>query len=783
MWRFGLPGSAERVWVLPEGVPHDDPSLEAWDPAFAGSWLVHWEESPDARRTLEELGSEWFGRALSLDPDMALEPQTGEIIEEIRRGRLVVWGYRRAFVSFPARLPLQVDPRLPLPLPTPATTPTWKLISLAYVEYLAPAAESPLPRISWSYSDPDGQVVGARIDVLRGGAPPDDTPIGTLSLNLDQVTAGSIPWHGKISMSALFPSSFVSCEFSPYRLVMTMTGAGPAQTASTSFRVFVESVELLGGPRVYVQGQDVQVYNELFQVADDDEDDKAIRPLPSVSKAKVYLRSNVFGVEGGESESAAQSPVPFQAYASAWGDGPRIPLVVDVQFRDSTGGTRRAPRGWGRRKVILRWEEGPDGDVDAYLASLPHACGATLARYLDYERSESTPNGRNCHARRGGKRSTKALPCMFERSTHFRFDVLPTRPDHVTAEPLTGGIANGYAGAMLRLPRQAGDTIKVTALFDPVVIEGIETPSKYGVIAAFRRHTPVFEVWRRVDVARYYKKQPTLTDIDFSRLTAPYEQTFVEMRLSPKLGPHLLDTSAYEAAIRAAIDGSDYAFTDWEKLADFRTRELFHRDLKHGDGEDGIIGRSFEALNASIRHHLKYGGDDTEYTQEELNLHVWKTADPKLARIRHSNATNDEAYRLIRAALAKLLFPFDGLHYVQFKDACSFVPSTAAGVSVAYKREMAILSIFESTLSPTSRTLAHEAGHALFLPHRVNSPDEHATAEHGGDPGEHDMNDPGCLMGYSDIMSSVALDHFCARCMIRLRGWDQAAVPWDPNEI
>lgn len=61
----------------------------------------------------------------------------------------------KAFVSFPARLPLLVDPRIPLPTPMPATTPTWKLISLAYVEYLAPAAESPPPRITWSYSDPN----------------------------------------------------------------------------------------------------------------------------------------------------------------------------------------------------------------------------------------------------------------------------------------------------------------------------------------------------------------------------------------------------------------------------------------------------------------------------------------------------------------------------------------------------------------------------------------------------------------------------------------------------
>src|SRR5690606_8037358 len=68
------------------------------------------------------------------------------------------------------------------------------------------------------------------------------------------------------------------------------------------------------------------------------------------SDFSIALPSNLFPVTLGEYDE--QGAVAYNAYRLHWGDGPNVPIVAQVFFRDSTGREVLAPCGWGRREVL-----------------------------------------------------------------------------------------------------------------------------------------------------------------------------------------------------------------------------------------------------------------------------------------------------------------------------------------------------------------------------------------------------------------------------------------------
>ncbi len=153
MWRFGLPGWAETVWVLPEGVPHDDPDKEPWEKEFADAFFGEWDTDSDARQTLGDLQLACFGYETALEDDISLAEQMPDLIAALREGRLVIWGYRRCAVAAPAVLPNQ----RPVVRPEPKVK-TWIEIVLLDQD------GRPVPREPYQLTLPDGATRSGNLD-------------------------------------------------------------------------------------------------------------------------------------------------------------------------------------------------------------------------------------------------------------------------------------------------------------------------------------------------------------------------------------------------------------------------------------------------------------------------------------------------------------------------------------------------------------------------------------------------------------------------------------------
>ena len=153
MWRFGLPGWAETVWILPEGVVHDDPDKEPWEKEFTDAFLGDWGTDSDARRTLADLHLATFGYELTLDDEIALAEQLPDLRAALREGRLVIWGYRRCAVTAPAVLPNQ----RPIVRPEPKVK-TWIEIVLLDQD------GRPVGREPYQLTLPDGATRSGNLD-------------------------------------------------------------------------------------------------------------------------------------------------------------------------------------------------------------------------------------------------------------------------------------------------------------------------------------------------------------------------------------------------------------------------------------------------------------------------------------------------------------------------------------------------------------------------------------------------------------------------------------------
>ena len=105
--RFGLPGAAETIWILPRGIHHDEPEFSPLEPVFPVHYLIKWS-SGDGARALLALHEEVFGRRLVMDGTRTLRDQLGGIRRAFERGDLVAWARRRQGYIEPARV--VVDP-------------------------------------------------------------------------------------------------------------------------------------------------------------------------------------------------------------------------------------------------------------------------------------------------------------------------------------------------------------------------------------------------------------------------------------------------------------------------------------------------------------------------------------------------------------------------------------------------------------------------------------------------------------------------------------------------
>jgi hypothetical protein len=739
--------------------------------ALAAVYLAHaWCSDPELIATVER-----FLTSLELpiaERIVTAEDRAAPIVHAIESARVWVWERPGIAVDRPSVFPSSPLPDVPSYLPDrPRTpTPTWTLVSFEYVRVVAPGAEDPKPPLRWRVDDPQAQVTSGRIEVF---APGRESPVGVLHLNLAALERGERPWDGHVGTAGPFRSGYLSCEHSEYLLRLVIEAeVGAPQSKECRVRVEVVDLRLLAGPRNLL---DLERHREVFDRVFGSEgepvaEDVPVELPPPNRTVKVPLRSNLFGTynpEQPEDEQQSASAASFEQYRLLWGDGPELPLLAGVFFRSSRNQAVLAPKAWGNRRVLWDWRERKED-----LSGL----AAPVAAYIDAARNylpdEPRPTGHTaCHVDRGGKRSRDGRPPLFTTNQRapFRVRTVDAYPTGAWSEPIQEGDLAGYAGVVLRPPRQAGEALSAHAYFSTQALPGIEVEGKVDLESAdLQARTPVFEVWRTIDIALHLRKRDDIPPVDIAAAARYFLPAFLELRnLTRQVDVIPADT--YNYTIRAAIAQCEEPVGTNPLYAEFKAQDhLFNRPADHAAAREAVVvhpqGEMLKSFRVWLKNRPSTGFDAPKGTDDASLMDALYLESGKS---RYEKRVSDIASRVLHRALHNVAATTRGLIIFQAEDLTA--TGSLGGFVLDDARHWGSICLFDTSLAPP-RSLAHEVGHELFLPHRVPPSKEGGEGEEAADPRAHDPVDAACLMSYR------APDHFCGLCVLRLRGWDHRTL-------
>lgn len=357
-----------------------------------------------------------------------------------------------------------------------------------------------------------------------------------------------------------FPGEFVTAEYSPYQLKLTVVPKSGATVDNPSvwmyFDVQIGKIVLRWCDPAHIDAilpntrlaQNRALYDAL---TNDPDNLNGALPAPGEVK-KVYLPSNTFY----KNTTELTDHTSYERYRALWGDGPIIPIFAEVQVLDSTGNPVSAPLAVGRHKFMWEW-------VDAAEAHWPGG-DVNIRTFMDTTRAYKTaatadsPVGMNCHVDRGGKRGIGARTCFppqpgFRESANLAAhdgsdQMLPftVQPMNRNGSPFTTtrrwcayseawgkGLLAGQTGVLFQPSRMAGDgyALHVYALYtSDAEMENQITPA--NIPARLHAQTGTFQVWRQLDVLKRWLLRTTslpATPIDLAQIQAKFEHYHIKL--------------------------------------------------------------------------------------------------------------------------------------------------------------------------------------------------------------------------------------------------------------
>jgi hypothetical protein len=391
---------------------------------------------------------------------------------------------------------------------------------------------------------------------------------------LELFTKKELIWSYKLDSKALatgtldekqatkdFFDKHLSVLNSPYKLKLSLEGESVGkdmEVAWTYIDVLVDRIELYYGDAKFLPDSknDVRTREELLilrglkeiepgepskDVATSKllkEDTSAPKKLVDEKPLNLELRSNIFYQGTGEWDNGTA----FKKYKDLWGDGPRIPIFADVYIRNAKGESTIAPKACEGLRILWDWED----------PCLEKERGTSTEEFLNWAFNKKNPEGKkrvsndfprstNCHKDFGGKIGDSATPvfplydgCDGEvEDGVFPFAVEPVsnRKWAVLSTVFTGEDENcaGRTGVVFQPSRIAGDTYRVRAYlfldedsdFEHA-ISGDEIWEQAEVADLPRKTSGIIEVWRRVDILRYFRKMGELPAIDLKELNKKF---------------------------------------------------------------------------------------------------------------------------------------------------------------------------------------------------------------------------------------------------------------------
>lgn len=666
----------------------------------------------------------------------------------------------------------------------------WSLVAIASPPYLASEAES--IDITYQLVSPD-QVTEVRFRVTDSRG----TLLLDRALTMLERGAQSVTWNGRIDAHPDFPDDFVTIQYSPYTVEIRASDGGRQETQQTQVHVEFLDITLSLGPT------DV-ILSERRRAAVVE-----MGALPGQgATARVHLRSNIFSA--GFQDKGHGDDTSFRRYAELWGNGPVIPLVATVKVRAASNvDGLPAPRALGRARVVWECE-----DVSDHARGLAERPASFVADAADYQVGTARPRGRGCHLDRGGKRGANGGGALLPPSASWG-DVIDTARFPYDAQSggartwaLMGrieppGPRRSQSGVIFRPSRIAGDAFEVHAYFDAQ--RTLDDAGTLDVRASHRTRTGTIEVWRAVDIARVYVK-PGVAAFNRDEVRAAYARahiridwdgvarTFNEGRYNTAFRNAIanLDTTDNDGLVLArahAIERPDNQFSGTQAAMRLRTRDVFEEScVRDATAKPKVVE---EAKHARYDVH----GVDWKARQaaaaERLEGAVRaRIAQAYTARMQMPNETADQLYvrlceelacDVMNAACTELMATEEGVTEGIFVFGFAWTASilnaeTAKTLGFAVRRDGVQDPVTAGYLQiapagsyvgehSLTKTVVHEIGHLLFLPHPAQAGDPQ-------DPHAHDAADDACTMSYHHSVEK----HFCGYCLLRLRGWNHTVL-------
>ncbi|HWB83564.1 MAG TPA: hypothetical protein VG675_05465 [Bryobacteraceae bacterium] len=679
-------------------------------------------------------------------------------------------------------------------------------------------------QIVYKLHNPQFAIATARLELFTRFAA---TPVWTRDLTGDELLHGEHKlqfnaqdnWDGKIDPHTDFPDQFLTVEYSPYKLKLTITGPGvnTSPAAWTYFHVIIGKLELEYGPKDVLPVQPANPEGGIHRDTYDDLITQSATPPAAGGSVKVFLNSDMFKTNGNQ----MMDNTLFTRYETLWGDGPQIPLFCKVWVKSSANTDIVAYKALGKLKFLWDWESTAAASATAFASSAEN-----------YLVNKTKPKGRNCHEKRGGKRaSTRAVfpdqagtaPGAIQAGSFpFQVEAVPTpRKWAAYSYAWNDGAAASKTGVIFQPARMAGDKYKVTVYVDQVFDRkkkyklNVDTDAPLTSPAVLKAVTGDFQIWRRINLRKYIKKNGSVAEtINMATVAAEYAKAFVELK---DLTGGVIQNVAqgdWNNRETTAINGLSATRQRMIMPGDqynkggggvyLRTRDQYIEAWMEEAGADldalGLGAALTPALRAALVDAAKnnpsnepafdnavtaaftnHGGALTPVDQSSLQGAIdshWITvvdfmADPS------NDMQNDDNYRGIAKIIGKTIVgaAFDPdadansgctiFHCDKLHDVGSSLLGWAFDVTNGNGNRCGFLlcatQADHSAGDSIENTATHEFGHHFFLPHTVDAGERknyHA----------HDESVTTCIMSYN------VPTEFCGFCQLRLRGWDKDAL-------
>ncbi|MBX3469257.1 MAG: hypothetical protein KF878_20475 [Planctomycetes bacterium] len=451
-----------------------------------------------------------------------------------------------------------------------------------------------------------------------------------------------------------FPDGFITPEFSPYKVKLTVGGAGtPGRAAAWAFvDVAVHSVKLSWGEADWIPTARAEPATDLPQARHADlrafERD-LLQRLSTAGAAdeaakrhELVLDVNAFSSKSAATGGAIPPDTDFKAALARWGHGPRIPLQAEVKLRRSNGQGVSAPAALGRVRVLWDWEEpaGPlwAAEVDAALAGGPPRAAdlqpyagpwkAQLQAARDYvARARTSPAGPPgsgaCPGDYGGKRGPGAPPVFPPQpgadapapgTFPFQVEACKTRTWAATSAIKRDGPLAGRAGALFQPSRLAGDAFRVRAyasfgpeldvtkkLVPPADAPQDPPPADELEVPAARAAASGEFVVRRSIRVKYLQKN-VAQPLDWEGIKQLYGLMSVHLEVEPAVA---VDEARFAQVVR---EQADAMLADPKWVEQRNPLEIFLRyaiDPSPPPGGPGLATRTFDEFKAAYLDAFK----------------------------------------------------------------------------------------------------------------------------------------------------------------------------------